>query len=74
MYKKSKYSLNICSDSFACLVRNDRAGITADLADHIGQWLGNGAATWLRMQAAYDLWQVRRRKRRPKIKPLQRAV
>ncbi len=55
-------------------ILNGRAAITADLADRIGQWLGNGAGVWLRMQAAYDLWQVQHRKQRPKIKPLGRAA
>jgi antitoxin HigA-1 len=55
-------------------ILNGRSAITADMADRLGQWLGNGAGIWLRMQTAYDLWQVEHRKHRPKIKPLKRAA
>lgn len=55
-------------------ILHGKAAITADMADRLGQWLGNGAGIWLRMQAAYDLWQVQHRKRRPTIKRLSPAA
>ena len=37
-------------------VLNGRAAISADMAIRLGEWVGNGAEIWLRMQAARDLW------------------
>ena len=50
-------------------VLNGRAAVSADMALRLGDWLGNGADVWLRMQAAYDLWQASKRKR-PRITPV----
>ena len=41
-------------------VVNGRAAISADMALRLGDWLGNGADTWLRMQVAFDLWHASR--------------
>jgi len=49
-------------------VLNGRAAVSADMALRLGDWLGNGADVWLRMQAAYDLWLASKRKR-PRITP-----
>lgn len=50
-------------------VINERAGITADLALRLEQWInGLRADTWLRMQADYDLW-VAEQKGKPKVMP-----
>jgi len=54
-------------------VVNGRAAISADMALRLGTWLGNGAEVWLRMQAAYDLWQARQRPQ-PRIKPVRHAA
>jgi addiction module HigA family antidote len=35
-------------------------GITPEMALRIGEFVGNGADLWLRMQQDYDLWQARR--------------
>lgn len=41
-------------------VLHGRAPISADLALRLEQWLtGPTAEAWLRMQMAYDLWQIR---------------
>jgi antitoxin HigA-1 len=54
-------------------VVNGRAAVSAEMAIRLAQWLGGSAESWLRMQAAYDLWQAEKR-RRPKIKPARRLV
>ncbi len=54
-------------------VVNSRAAVSADMALRLGAWLGNGAEVWLRMQAAYDLWQARQGPR-PRIKPVRHAA
>ena len=54
-------------------VLNEHAGISPDLALRLEQWLGNTTAeTWLKMQLAFDLWQVQQ-KGIPKVKPLQQT-
>jgi len=50
-------------------VVNGKAGISAELAVRLASLLNISARSWLTMQAEYDLWQIRN-KRRPKIQPL----
>lgn len=52
---------------------NGRAGVSADMAIRLALWLGGSPESWLRMQAAYDLWQSERRGR-PAVKRLRRAA
>ena len=49
-------------------VLNGRAGISAELALRLADWLTPSAESWLRMQSAHDLWKASK-KRRPKIRP-----
>lgn len=48
-------------------ILNGHAAISADMALRLQDWLGISAAMWLRMQAAYDLWQAQSRRPRPHI-------
>lgn len=50
-------------------VVNGRAAVSAELAIRLAAALGGTAESWLRMQAAYDLWQAQK-KPRPKIRRL----
>ena len=43
------------------------AAISTDMSIRLEEALGTSAETWLAMQAAYDLWQARKNKRRKKI-------
>jgi antitoxin HigA-1 len=54
-------------------VVNGRAAVSADMALRLAAALGGSAESWLRMQAAYDLWQAAKR-RRPKVQPLKLAA
>ena len=54
-------------------VINGRAAVSAGMALRLSAALGGSAESWLRMQAAYDLWRAGR-KRRPKITPLKLAA
>jgi addiction module HigA family antidote len=54
-------------------VVNGRAAGSAEMAIRLAAALGGSAESWLRMQAAYDLWRASRR-RRPKIVPLKLAA
>lgn len=42
---------------------NGKRGVTADFALDLERVLGTSAEMWVTMQAAYDLWRARRRKR-----------
>jgi addiction module HigA family antidote len=46
---------------------NQRSGVSAEMALRLAAALGTSAEIWISMQAAYDLWQARR-KPQPKIK------
>jgi antitoxin HigA-1 len=54
-------------------VVNGRAAVSAELAIRLAAALGGSAESWLRMQAAHDLWRAEKR-RRPKIQPLKLAA
>jgi addiction module HigA family antidote len=54
-------------------VINGRAAVSAEMAIRLAAALGGSAESWLRMQAAYDLWRASR-KRRPRIAPLKLAA
>jgi antitoxin HigA-1 len=53
-------------------VTNGRAAISADMALRLAAALGGSAESWLRMQAAYDLWKASR-KGLPKVEPVRIA-
>ncbi len=54
-------------------VVNGRAAISADMALRLAAALGGSAESWLEMQAAYDLWQAKK-KGRIKVQPLKLAA
>lgn len=51
-------------------IRHGHATVTADMAVRLGDLFGTSAELWLGMQAAHDLWQVRHKKSRPKVRAL----
>ena len=54
-------------------VVNGRAAVSADMALRLAAALGGSAESWLRMQAAYDLWQASKRGT-PKVQRLKLAA
>jgi antitoxin HigA-1 len=42
-------------------ILDERKPVTPAVAVRLGKLFGNGAGAWLRMQAAYDLWQAERK-------------
>lgn len=52
---------------------NGRSALSADMALRLADWLPPSAESWLRMQAAYDLWQASRTPR-PRIRPAPKAI
>jgi addiction module HigA family antidote len=55
------------------LSRLEKDSPDAEMALRLSAALGGSAESWLRMQAAYDLWRASR-KRRPRIAPLKLAA
>ena len=61
-------------------VLNGRAGISPEMALRLERWLGidhgGRASVWLGMQAAYDLWNTRKRAKPAlsKIRPVKHEV
>jgi len=54
-------------------VLNGHAGITAEMDLKISEALGQPPGLWIRMQAAYDLWQAEQQPRQP-VAPLREAA
>jgi antitoxin HigA-1 len=57
-------------------VLNGKAAISADMAVRLAKALGGNAASWLHMQANYDLWHAERTLKRAtaKITPLKHVA
>ena len=41
-------------------VLNEHAGISAEMAIRLAEWLAGEPGTWLRMQCEYDLWKAKK--------------
>lgn len=54
-------------------ILNGNAGISADMALRLSQWLGTSPDLWLGLQVQYDLWQAEKVER-PVIEPLRQAA
>jgi addiction module HigA family antidote len=54
-------------------VLNGRASITAEMDLKLSEAFGQSPGLWIRMQAAYDLWQAEQQPRQ-KVAPLKTAV
>jgi addiction module HigA family antidote len=46
-------------------ILNGHAGISADMALRLQDWMGIKAEMWLRLQTAYDLWEAEHKPRPP---------
>ena len=55
-------------------ILHEKRPISPDMAIRIGRLLGNGAAIWLTMQQALDLWQLERAGDYKHIKPLEKEA
>ena len=47
---------------------NERAGISVEMAIRLSKAFGSSPETWLGMQMAYDLWQMRGRTREIEVR------
>jgi addiction module HigA family antidote len=62
-----------CSRKHISNIVNGKAAISADMALRLAAWLKTEPESWLRMQAAWDLWTAAQGTR-PKIKALKLAA
>ena len=51
---------------------NGKSGISAEMAVRLDKAFGGNAETWLRLQAAFDLAQVRQRQDQIRVKRIRR--
>ena len=49
-------------------VVNEKAGISVEIAIRLSKAFGSSPETWLGMQMAYDLWQMRARSREIEVR------
>jgi len=54
-------------------ILNGSAGISAEMALRLSQWLGTSPDLWLGLQTQFDLWQASKQKR-PVIEPLRKRL
>ena len=47
---------------------NEKAGISVEMAIRLSKAFGSSPETWLGMQMAYDLWQMRARSREIEVR------
>jgi antitoxin HigA-1 len=62
-------SLGVTRQQLYRVLRGD-CGITADMAWRLEKAIGGSARLWLSLQATYDLAQLHKRKRQPKVRKL----
>lgn len=51
-------------------ILNERAGISPEMAVRLSIAFGTSAESWLNQQVQYDLWQVERKRKSLRVKPL----
>jgi addiction module HigA family antidote len=65
-------SLNVARVTLSKIL-NGNAGISADMALRLSQWLGTSPDMWMGLQMQFDLWQAGTQKR-PAIAPMRKAA
>ena len=63
---KAAKGLGVTRQALSGLV-NEKAGISVEMSIRLSKAFGSSPETWLGMQTAYDLWQVRDRARQIKV-------
>lgn len=53
---------------------NGHAGISPEMALRLAKLFGNSVEMWVNIQAQYDVWQVQKRSKKIKVKPLKKAA
>ena len=53
---------------------NSKAGVSVEMSIRLSQAFGSTPETWLGMQTAYDLWQVRNRAKEIEVEDFKAAA
>ncbi|MYD91684.1 MAG: HigA family addiction module antidote protein [Caldilineaceae bacterium SB0662_bin_9] len=70
---RAAQGLGITRQALSDLV-NGKAGVSVEMSIRLSQAFGSTPETWLGMQTAYDLWQVRERAKHIEVENFKTAV
>ena len=70
---RAAQGLGVTRQALSDLV-NEKAGVSVEMSIRLSQAFGSTPETWLGMQAAYDLWQVRERASHIKVESFKPAA
>lgn len=70
---RAAQGLGVTRQALSDLV-NEKAGVSVEMSIRLSQAFGSTPETWLGMQAAYDLWQVRERAGHIKVESFKSAA
>lgn len=70
---RAAQGLGVTRQALSDLV-NGKAGVSVEMSVRLSQAFGSTPETWLGMQTAYDLWQVRERAKHIKVENFTTAV
>ena len=71
--ERAAQGLGVSSQSLADIV-NEKTGISAEMSVRLSKAFGSSPETWLRMQMAYDLWQISESGERIEVKDFRRSL
>ena len=70
---RAAQGLGVTRQALSDLV-NEKSGISVEMSIRLSQAFGSTPETWLGMQTAYDLWQVRERAAQIKVEDFKSAA
>ncbi len=70
---RAAQGLGVTRQALSDLV-NEKSGISVEMSIRLSQAFGSTPETWLGMQIAYDLWQVRERAKHIKVESFKSAA
>ena len=70
---RAAQGLGVTRQALSDLV-NEKSGISVEMSIRLSQAFGSTPETWLGMQTAYDLWQVRERAKHIKVESFKSAA
>ena len=71
--ERAAQGLSVPSQELADIV-SEKAGISAEMSFRLSKALGSTPETWLRMQMAYDLWQIGERDEQIEVGSFRRSL
>ncbi len=71
--ERAAEGLGVSSQSLADIV-NEKTGISAEMSVRLSKAFGSTPETWLRMQMAYDLWQIGERENQIEVESFRKLL